>query len=58
MDVLAFVIGFAKKLCSAEMREEPQLDLRIVGVDEHVPFTGDEELPQFPAFLAADGDVL
>ena len=41
-----------------EMGEDAQLDLRVVGDQEHAPFVRDERLPDRTALLGPDRDVL
>ena len=41
-----------------EVREHAQLDLRVVGRDQHEPGIGDERAPDLAAEIGADRDVL
>ncbi len=43
---------------AAEVGEDPQLDLRVVGADEHPSRGRDEGPPDSPSFGGSDRDVL
>ena len=58
MDVDAFEEGVAQGRDVRDVGEEAQLDLRVVGGDQHVARRGDEGFADLAAFLGADRDVL
>ena len=58
VDVLAAAEGVDQRLVLGEVREDPQLDLAVVGGEQHVPRFGHEGLADAPALRGADGDVL
>ena len=47
-----------ERLVARQVREHAQLDLRVVGGDQHVPAVGDERAPDLPAELGANRNVL
>ena len=47
-----------ERLLVRQVREHAQLDLRVVGRDQHVARRGDERAPDLAAELGADRDVL
>ena len=47
-----------QRLVARQVREHAQLDLRVVGRDQHVTRIGDEGAANLPADLGADRDVL
>ena len=48
----------AQNLVTAEVRQEPQLDLGVVGCQQQPPLRRQERLTNLPALLAAHGDIL
>ena len=58
VDVLAAREALAQRRHVGDMRQQPQLDLRIVGRHQQVPRLGDEGAADAAAFLGADRDVL
>ena len=58
VEVLARAERPAHGLVARDVREQAQLDLRIVGVDEDIPRRGDEHPAHLAAELGACGDVL
>jgi hypothetical protein len=41
-----------------QVRHDPELDLRVVGGNEHVSGRGDERFADAPAFRGSNGNVL
>ena len=58
VDVLAGAERLDQRLFAGQVREHAQLDLRVVGGDQHVARRGDERAPDLAAELGADRDVL
>ena len=59
MDVLMLVERGAHRLVTRKMRHEPQLDLAVIGRDQHAVLgRSDEGAPHLPAQIAAHRDVL
>ena len=58
VDVLARFEGLDQGLVAGEVGEHAQLDLGVVGRDQHKALRGDEGLADPPALGRADGDVL
>ncbi len=58
MDVDPVREGLLQLRDVAYVGQEPQLDLRVVGADQHMARLGDEGLADLAAFLGADRDVL
>ena len=58
VDVLAVGETFPQHRQIGDMRQQPQLDLRVIRADQHVPRFGDERVADAAAFLRADRDVL
>ena len=58
MDVVAARERVDQRLVAGQVREHAQLDLRVVGGDQHVPGLGDEGAADLAADLGADRDVL
>ena len=58
VDVLAPAEGFDQMGVVAEVRHQPQFDLRIVGGHQHVVARGHEGFAQFASLRVAHGDVL
>ena len=58
VDVLAGAKGFDEDRILGEMREDAQLDLRVIGGEQRPARIGDEGGANFAAELAAHGDVL
>ncbi len=58
VDVLAVAERVDERLLPGEVGEDAQLDLRVVGRDEHVARLGHECPPDLPADVGPDGDVL
>ena len=58
VDVLAGQKRLLHRLVIRDVREQPQLDLAIVRVDEHAAVRGDEHAAKFAAELRTRGDVL
>ena len=58
VDVLAARNASISASSPDEVREHAQLDLRVVGRDQHVAGLGDERAPDLAADLGADRDVL
>src|SRR5205814_1084707 len=58
VDVLSLVEGLDEGRVAGEVGQETQLDLRVVGGDEHASGRCDERLTDFTPNLRADGDVL
>jgi hypothetical protein len=58
VNVLALAERVDEGLLAGEVREHPQLDLRVVSRDEHVSAFGDEGAPDLAADLGPDRDVL
>ncbi len=58
MNVLAAAVGLHQQLVSGEMRQQPQLDLRIIGREQHVARLGDECGANLAAKFGADGNIL
>ena len=50
--------GLSERVDAGDVGEDAQLDLRIVGGEQHVAGRGDEGAADAPAFLGADRDVL
>ena len=58
MNVLAAPERRDHVLILRDVRQQPQLDLAVVRVDQHVPRPGDEHLSYLPAEFPADGNIL
>ena len=58
VDVFAAAEGVDEQRVLGEVREQAQLDLRVVGGEQHVAGRGDEGGADLAAELGADGDVL
>jgi hypothetical protein len=58
VDVLAAAERVDERLVAREVREHAQLDLRVVGRDQHVARVGDERAADLAAERGPDGDVL
>ena len=58
MDVLAALEAFAQRGDVGHMRQQPQLDLRVVGADQQIARFGDERMPDAATLFSADRDVL
>lgn len=58
MDILAGEKRRAHRLVARDVREQAQLDLRIVRVHEHVAGRGDKHFAQSRPQLAPDGNIL
>ena len=58
MNVDAVAEGRLQRADIGDMGEQAQLDLAVVGADQHMPRRRDEGGADLPAFLGADGDVL
>ena len=58
VDVDVFRVGAHQQRIAAEMREQPQLNLRVVGGKQLGARGGDESGANFAAELGADGNVL
>ena len=58
VDVLAGQKRLLHRLVVRDVREQPQLDLAVVRVDEHAAVCGDEHAAEFAAELRARGDIL
>lgn len=58
MNVLMLSVCLDELLASGKVREETELYLGIVGVDEYVSGRGDKELSEFLSLVIADGNVL
>jgi hypothetical protein len=58
VDVFAAAERVDQHLVAGHVREHAQLDLRVVGGDQHVARLGDERTPDLAADLGADRDVL
>ncbi len=58
VDVLAVAEGLDERRLFGEVREHAQLDLRVVGRDQHVAGFGDEGAPDLAADVGPDRDVL
>ena len=58
MDVLPEGEGLAHGRIAGKMRQQAQLDLRIVRIDEHAARRGDERAAHLAAHLRAHGDIL
>ena len=58
VDVFVLSEGFEHHLVSGDVRQQAQLDLRIVGREQNVPVGGDERAADAAAHLGADRDVL
>ena len=56
--VVAVGVGLHQHLLAAEVGEDAQLDLGVVGADQLPALLGQERLADAPAELGADGDVL
>ena len=51
-------VGLDQQLVAGEVRQQPQLDLRVVGGEQNVAGLGDEGGANLAAQLGADGNVL
>ena len=58
VDVLAFGEGVEQDRVARHVRQQAQLDLRIVGDDELPAFARDKRGADLPSELGADGDIL
>ena len=58
VDVLALQETFLQLRNIRDMRQQPQLDLRIIGADQHISGLGDEGAADAAAFLGPHRDVL
>ena len=58
VDVVAAGEGRGQRLVARQVRQHPQLDLRVVGRDQHVAGLGDEGAADLAAERRADRDVL
>ena len=58
VDVLADAERLDQRLVAGQVRQHPQLDLRVVGRDQHVAGRGDERAADLAADLGADRNVL
>jgi hypothetical protein len=58
VDVEAFGEGLLQLRDVADVGQQAQLDLAVVGADQHFARLGDEGLADLAAFLGADRDVL
>ena len=58
VNVFARAIGFDQQLVAGEVRQQPQLDLRVVGVEQDVSRLGDEGGANLAAQLGANRNVL
>ena len=58
VDVLAGQKRLLHRLVVRDVREQPQLDLAVVRVDEHAAACWDEHAAEFAAELRARGDIL
>ena len=58
MDVLAGAVGVQQQRVLGEVREQAQLNLRVVGGHQQVAGRGDERGADLAADRGADGDVL
>ena len=56
--VLALSEDLLERVLARDVRQEPQLDLRVVGAGQEVAGLGDEARPDLPAQLGPDRDVL
>src|SRR5207253_2501121 len=51
-------IGFHQQWIVGEMRQQPQLNLRVIGREQHVPWLGNESGTNFAPEFGANGNVL
>ena len=58
VDVEAVAEGLLQRLDVGDMGEQAQLDLGVVGAQQHMALLGDEGLADAPALLGPDRDVL
>ena len=58
VDIVAVLEGGYHVFVLSDMGEHPQLDLRVVRVNEHPVLTRAEEFAHFLAKLGADGNIL
>ena len=58
MDIFLFVEAASQLRVAAQMSQQPQFDLRIVGGQKSASRRGDERRADFAAGLRLDGDVL
>src|SRR5689334_16417897 len=58
VNVAAGTEGLNERGIIREMRQQAQLDLRVVGGNERPPAAGDEASPDVPSQLSANRDVL
>ena len=58
MEVGALSEGIDQHRVVCQVREHPELDLRVVGGDQHVPRISDDGAPDFASGFRAHGDVL
>ena len=58
MNVLSFGKGAHQQRIFAKMRHQPQLDLRVIGRDEHISRRRDEGRADLAAQFRLDGNVL
>ena len=58
VDVVAAREGGGERFVARQVRQHAQLDLRVVGRDQHVSGFGDERAADLPAQRRADRDVL
>ena len=58
VDILVVAEGFDHALVLAHVRDDAELDLRVVGGEQHVAIGGHERLADVAAALGTHGDVL
>ena len=58
MDVVVVGKGVEHRLVVAQIGNQAQFDLRVVGAEEHVAVGGNEGTPDFLAVVGANRDVL
>ena len=58
VDVLPLAEGVDERLVLGQVRQQTQLDLRIVRADKHAVLRRDKRFADFPADVGADRDVL
>ena len=58
VNVFAAPERFDQRIFLRQVREHAQLDLRVVGRNQHEPGIGDERAPDLAPEIRADGNVL